>query len=182
MARVASKLVSSILRACQIVFAAVRQPSLNNKTSQNLILYQVVLAIEIIYVKRAWDKAISEYGVLNISILTLSMMSVVVAWLFLAPSMSIFKYFLLDFVLALCWFIVFGFTIAKFDGDGKCGHDGQNVSTIATGGRCNERRAIWGFSFLSGCVWIASFLVGFWVVVRERKLASRKAMPLTTAV
>lgn len=142
-----------------------------------------MLILEVIEIHRLWNKRplpdIHAFDLVNITTMSVSAVSVLVAVLFIWGEHT-FRYFLLDFVIAVVWFIVFGFHIAHFAGE-KCQQGIDEVAGLAFGGHCNELRAIWGFSFLSGFIWLATFTIGLWVIWRERKLKSRKkSMPMMT--
>lgn len=122
----------------------------------------------------------SKFDAVQIITTTISAASVLIAALFIWGDYT-FKYFLLDFLLAVAWFIMFGFQIAQFAKQ-PCEQGADSLAGLAFGGHCNELRAVWGFAFLSGFVWLGTFATGLWVIWRERRLKSMRKTITTTTV
>lgn len=106
-----------------------------------------------------------------------SVVSVLTALLLLPPLEVFFRYFLVDLVLSITWFAAFALLILEFS-HMDCEQGLRAVGSIALGGDCNTFRAAWCFAFLSGCVWLGTFVVGLWVVMRESNL-KRKSVQTT---
>lgn len=56
-----------------------------------------------------------------------------------------------------------------------CDHNTFDWSHVTDSGDCNQIQAVKAFSFLSACVWFASFLLGIIVVLGERRERKKKA-------
>lgn len=130
--------------------------------------------------KRKADVPITEFGNTDITTMTIAAASVLIAALLIWGKHT-FNYFWLDFILGVVWFIVFGLRVASFSKE-RCDRETKNFAQIAFRGHCNELRAVWGFAFLSGFMWLGTFVAGIWAVWRERKLKSRKRTFTATVV
>ena len=128
---------------------------------------------------RKTDAKASDFGNDNIFATALSASSILVALCFLAPFDTNFWYFPVDFLFGVAWFAVFALFIVRFNKT-ECKPGVGQIKTLALGGECNLQRCAWGFSFLSGCVWIAGSIIGCWVVSREKQLKSRRKTTITT--
>lgn len=98
--------------------------------------------------------------------------SVILALLFMPQNDYFFRYCVVDLILCILWFTCFSLLLTRSKGPNDvhgCGQTMKQFGQIAMGGSCNSWRATWGFAFLSGCMWLGTFLVGLWVVSRSRK-------------
>ncbi|KAK5947414.1 hypothetical protein PMZ80_001564 [Knufia obscura] len=125
------------------------------------------------------DKKIEDFSAKYFYSLTLSAFSVVIAFMLLFPHSHTFKHYPLDFILAVAWWIAFAFLLIEFSST-KCSTKLSDFATVALGGDCNTRRAAYGFAFLSGCFWLASTIIGCWVVSREKKFKRRTVHTIST--
>jgi len=105
----------------------------------------------------------------------LSIVSIVVALILFPPLDHTFRHFPLDFVLGAAWFAAFALLVVEFKGT-SCTQGFSQEGQIALGGLCNEKRAAWGFAFLTGCFFIAGSVLGLWVYLRERSLKKRNTV------
>lgn len=103
----------------------------------------------------------------------ISGVSIVVALLFLPSFKVLFRYFVLDLALSVIWFATFALLLILFTKT-TCKKALKEFDALATGGACNSQRAAWGFAFLSGGLWLVSFVVGLWAVRREKKDKAKK--------
>lgn len=107
--------------------------------------------------------------------------SVIIAALLLPLNDHVFRSFVIDFVLCIIWFATFALLLLKFTKhDLNCDQGLTAMSEITKGGLCNSLRAAWGFAFLSGCVWLGTFLIGLWVVIRQRSTDAPKVTAIIT--
>lgn len=100
--------------------------------------------------------------------LVLSVTSVIIAIMLLAPLDHTFRHYPLDFLLSVAWFVAFAFLFMKFQTT-PCDQSGERIRAVALGGSCNTQRATWGFAFLGGCFWLGNTALGCWVSSRENK-------------
>ncbi|KAJ9651475.1 hypothetical protein H2198_009233, partial [Neophaeococcomyces mojaviensis] len=119
--------------------------------------------------KQRNDYPIAEYSAKYWYSFGLAIVSIVVALLLFPPLEHTFRYFPVDFILGIAWFAAFTLLMIEFKSV-SCDQNLKLIGGIALGGECNKKRAAWGFSFLAGCLFLASFVVGLWVTMRERKL------------
>jgi len=93
-------------------------------------------------------------------------LSLLLALLWLLPFSGTFIHWPVDFLLFVCWIVAFGLLI-NFIGPLDCG----NIfywGDITQEGVCQRWKADVAFAFLSAIFWLASALLGLWVLHRHR--------------
>lgn len=133
-----------------------------------IVCGSVVLVIMALFLHHNGDLVLKDIAKEIWIALSISAVSVVVAILFLPSSNMFFRYFILDFILGVVWFATFAMLLITFTKT-RCEQAFKSFGAIATGGTCNSQRAAWGFAFLSGGLWLGSFVVGAWAVRKEKK-------------
>lgn len=162
----ATRLVCAALRLAEVVCGSVSL--INSSTETMLTPVQVVLIVMALLLRNSKTQSLDSFSKEVFISLSISSVSVVIALLFL-PSLNVFfRYFLLDLVLSIIWFAAFALLLMIFTKT-SCQQGLAAIGAIATGGACNSQRAAWGFSFLSGGLWLVSFVVGFWALRKNKK-------------
>ncbi|RMI98463.1 hypothetical protein BHE90_009935 [Fusarium euwallaceae] len=150
------RIVSLVLRAAELVFAA------------------IVAGVNGEYLHKSegassWDLGRFIYTEV------VAALGILFSLLLLIPFSSTFIHWPLDIFMSINWWIVFGLLVDLI-GD-SCGRvfNWGNVHPIH-GDQCGKFKATIAFSFLSALLWLVSALVGFfWVRRRERAVARADA-------
>jgi len=98
---------------------------------------------------------------------TVAGLSMLLALLWLLPFSGGFIHWPVDLFLSILWFVSFGLLVA-FIGPLHCGSI-FDWSDITHKGTCQKWKADVAFCFLSAIFWLASTVLGFWVMHRARR-------------
>ncbi|KAF5704000.1 integral membrane protein [Fusarium mundagurra] len=150
------RVVSLILRAAELVFAA------------------IVAGVNGEYLHNARSASSWQLGRF-IYTEVVAALAILFSLLLLIPFSSTFVHWPLDIFMSINWWIVFGLLVDLIGN--SCGRvfDWDNVHPVH-GDHCGKTKAVIAFSFLSALLWLVSALVGFfWVRRRERTVARAEA-------
>ncbi|KAK2695164.1 hypothetical protein QWA68_006693 [Fusarium oxysporum] len=150
------RIVSLILRAAELVFAA------------------IVAGVNGEYLHNARGASSWQLGRF-IYTEVVAALGILFSLLLLIPFSSTFVHWPLDIFMSINWWIVFGLLVDLIGN--SCGRvfDWDNVYPVH-GDQCGKTKAVIAFSFLSALLWLVSALVGFfWVRRRERTVARAEA-------
>ncbi|KAF5530548.1 integral membrane protein [Fusarium mexicanum] len=150
------RVVSLILRAAELVFAA------------------IVAGVNGEYLHNARGASSWQLGRF-IYTEVVAALGMLFSLLLLIPFSSTFVHWPLDIFMSINWWIVFGLLVDLIGN--SCGgvFDWDNVHPVH-GDQCGKTKAVIAFSFLSALLWLVSALVGFfWVRRRERTVARAEA-------
>ncbi|RMZ84687.1 hypothetical protein DV737_g947, partial [Chaetothyriales sp. CBS 132003] len=110
--------------------------------------------------------------------------TIILALFWLVPLSSSFHSYPIDLLLSLAWFTAFGLFITYNRSTSSCTADSRafNWGGMTGGGVCNRFRAAQAFSFLSAIFWLASTLVGIWVIQNNQNSSNNGTMPTAQVV
>jgi len=140
---------------------------------------QVVLVIMALHLHEHRGDTVRSFDGRYFYSLVLSVASIIIAIMLLAPLDHIFRHYPLDLALSVAWFVAFAFLFISFQHT-DCNQSAQQIAQVALGGTCNTQRATWGFAFLGGCFWLGNTILGCWVSSREKKLKRRTVHTIST--
>ncbi|KAF5025232.1 hypothetical protein F66182_2698 [Fusarium sp. NRRL 66182] len=145
------RIVSLILRAAELVFAA------------------IVAGVNGEYLHNARGASSWQLGRF-IYTEVVAALSILFSLLLLIPFSSSFINWPLDIFISINWWIAFGLLLIG----SSCGRvfDWDNVAPIR-GDQCGKMKAVIAFSFLSALLWLVSALIGFFWVRRRESAAAR---------
>jgi len=140
-----SRLISLCLRAAEFICAAV----------------VIGLDAHFLYIHHK-----TKYGPLGreIYVIVLSSLALLLSLVWMLPTTSAMLHVPMDLIISLGWFAAFG-VLVNFLHSSGCG-SAFSWGGITHGGSCNQWQAAEAFSFISGCLWAASALIGLWVYHR----------------
>lgn len=97
--------------------------------------------------------------------------SLVAALIWMIPTTSAILHYPFDFLMVGAWFAAFGILVQHIHSIG-CG-SAFHWAGLANGSYCSTWKATEAFSFIAGCFWLASALLGIYVFHKlERRTAA----------
>ncbi|KAF2104781.1 hypothetical protein NA57DRAFT_70987 [Rhizodiscina lignyota] len=103
--------------------------------------------------------------------LVVAVLALILSLIWMIPTLTHMLHYPMDFIISAAWFAAFGILVNYLRGQ-NCGgvfHWGG----IQHGGYCGEWKAAEAFSFISACLWLASFLLGIYIYHKLRNRDSR---------